>query len=76
MFFRVKRNLKGYKLLDSENKKIVLSGYVTFDEASLLKPIVSQQMERMKTKDISQWVDVDTTPPSPVGSVSVGISPV
>ena len=29
----------------------------------------------MKTKDISQWVEVDTTPPSPVGSMSVGISP-
>jgi len=33
--------LKGYKLWDSENKKIVLSRYITFDEASLLKSIVS-----------------------------------
>ena len=32
-------------------------------------------MERKKTKDISQRVEVDATPPSPVGSVSVGISP-
>ena len=30
----------------------------------------------MKTKDISQRMDVDATPSSPVGSVSVGISPV
>jgi len=32
-------------------------------------------VERKKIKDISQRVDVDATPPSPVGSVSVGISP-
>ena len=29
----------------------------------------------MKTKDVSQRVEVDTTPPSPVGSVSVKTSP-
>jgi len=40
VFLRVKRNLKGYKLWDSENK-IVLSRYVTFDDASLLKSTVS-----------------------------------
>jgi len=32
-------------------------------------------MERMKTKDVSQQVEADDTPPSPVGSVSVGTSP-
>jgi len=53
MFSGVKRNLKGYKLWDSENKNIVLSIYVTFDEASLLKSTISQQVERMKTKDVS-----------------------
>ena len=63
----VKRNLKGYKLWDSENKKILLSRYVTFDEDSLLKFTISQQVKRMKTKDRSQWVEVDVTPPSPVG---------
>ena len=35
---------------------------------------VSQQMERMKTKGVSQWVEVDITSPSSVGSVSVEIS--
>ena len=67
--------MKGYKLWDSENKKIVLNRYVTFDEASLLKSTISQRVERMKTKDISQRVEVDATPPSPVGSVSANISP-
>ena len=33
-------------------------------------------MERTKTKEVSQRVEVDATPPSLVGSVSVGISPV
>ena len=66
--------MKGYKQWDSENKKIVLSMYVTFDEVSLLKSTVSQQVKRMKTKDVSQRVEVDATPPSPVGSVSVEIS--
>ena len=32
-------------------------------------------MERTKTKEVSQWVEVDATPPSPVGSVSVRTSP-
>ena len=52
----------------------MLSRNVTFDEASLLKPTVFQQVERMKSKDVSQRVEVDTTPPSPVTSISVGIS--
>jgi len=33
VFFGIKINLKGYKLLDSKNKKFILSKYVTFDEA-------------------------------------------
>ena len=53
----------------------MLSKHITFDEASLLKSTVSQQVERMKTQNISQRVKVNATPPSPVGSVSVGISP-
>jgi len=58
--------MKGYKLWDPENKKIVLSQQVTFD--------VSQEVERTKTKDVSQRVEVDATPPPPVGSVSVRTS--
>jgi len=67
--------MKGYRLWDSKNKKIVLSQHVTFDENSLLKSTVSQQMERTKTKDVSQRVEIDATPPTPVGSVSVSTSP-
>jgi len=52
----------------------VLSKYVTFYEVSLLKSTISQQVERMKTKDVPQRVEVDATPPSSVGSVSVEIS--
>ena len=58
-----------------ENKKIVLSQHVTFDETSLLKSTVSQQVEMTKTKDVSQRVEVDATPPPTVGSVSVRTSP-
>ena len=32
-------------------------------------------MERLKTNDVSQRVEVDATPPPPVGSVSVRTSP-
>ena len=71
VFLGIKRNMKGYKLWDPKNKKIVLSKHVTFDETSLLKSTISQQMERLKTKDVSQRVEVDATPPPLVGSVSV-----
>jgi len=67
--------MKGYRLWDTENKKIVLSQHVTFDETSVLKSTVSQQVERTKTKEVSQQVEIDATPPSPVGSVSVRTSP-
>ena len=66
-----KQNLKDYRLWDPENKKIVLSRHVTFDETSVLKSTVSQQVERTETKEVSQRVEVDVTPPSPVSSVSV-----
>jgi len=54
--------------------KIILSKHVTFNETSLLKSTIAQQEERLKIKNISQWVEVDATPPSPVDSVLVGIS--
>jgi len=52
----------------------VLSKHVKFDETLLLKSTISQQLERMKTKDESQRMKVDATPPFPDGSVSVEIS--
>ena len=74
VFFDVKRNMKGYRLWDPENKKILLSQHVTFDETSVLKSTVYKQVERTKTKEVSQRVEVDATPLSPVGSVSVKTS--
>ena len=67
VFLGVKRNMKGYRLWNPENKKIVLSQHATFDETSVLKSIVSKQVERTKTKDVSLRVEVDTTIPPPVG---------
>jgi len=46
-----------------------------FNEVSLLKSTISQQVERMKIKNVSQRIKVDATSPFPVGSVSVKISP-
>jgi len=74
VFLGVKKNMKGYKLWDPENKKIVLSKHVTFDETSLLKSTFSQQVERLKTKNVSQRVEVDATPPPSICSVSVRTS--
>jgi len=53
----------------------VLSKHVTFNKTSLLKSTISQQVERLKTKKVSQRVEVDATSPTPVDSVSVRISP-
>ena len=74
VFLCVKRNMKIYKFWDPKNKKIVLNKHVTFDATLLLKSIISQQVERVKTNDVSQWMEVDATLPSPVGSVSLKIS--
>ena len=53
----------------------MLNRHVTFDEILLLKFTISQQVERTKAKKVSQRVEVDATPPPPVGSVSVRTSP-
>ena len=42
VFLRLKREVKGYKLLDSEDRKIDLSRDATFDESSMLKSSRSQ----------------------------------
>jgi len=50
VFLGYKKDLKDYKVWDLENKKVVSSRHVTLDEASIVKPTVSQQVEMMKTK--------------------------
>ena len=52
-----------------------MSRYALLNEALFFKSTVSQQVDRIKIKDVSQRMDVDAIPPSPVGSVLVGISP-
>jgi len=55
--------MKGYRLRDSEIKKIVLNRCIIFDESLLLNSIISQQVKRMKIEDVTQRVEVDATPP-------------
>ena len=52
----------------------MLSRYATFDEASMLRAN-SQQVESMKTKGVSQWVEDDVTSCSLVGTILFEISP-
>ena len=62
--------MKGYKLWDPKNKEFVSSRHVTLDEALMVKPTISKQVEIMKIKsEVSQRVEVDATPHCPVGSV-------
>ena len=63
VYLGIKEN--SYRLWDPENKKIVMSRHVTFGETSVLKSTVSQQVERTKTKEASQRVEVDATPVGP-----------
>jgi len=52
VFLGFKREVKGYKLWDSEDWKIILSRDVTFDESSMVKTSTSQQVESGQTKGI------------------------
>ena len=61
------------KLWDSEDRKIVLSRDVTFDESSIVKTSSSQQMESGQTKGISQRMESDASSPSPDSTVSFGV---
>ena len=75
VFVGFKRGIKGFKIWDPTDKKFLLSRDVTFDEASMMKPKVSQQVETSKTKDVSQQVENDANLPSLESSASVRIIP-
>jgi len=45
VFLGFKKGVKGYKLWDSEDRKIILSIDVTFVESSMFKTSSSQQVE-------------------------------
>jgi len=45
VFVGFKRGVKWYKIWDPKDRKFILSRDVTFDEASMVKPTNSQQVE-------------------------------
>ena len=67
------RGVKGYKLWDFKDRKIVLRRIVTFDESSIMKTSNSQQVESGQTKGISQRVESDASSPSSDSIVSFGV---
>ena len=62
VFVSFKKGIKGFKIWDPTDRKFLFSRDVTFDEASMLKPKVSQQVETSKTKNVSQQVENDANP--------------
>jgi len=52
--------------MGSKNKEFVSNRHVTLEEASMVKPTISWQVEIGKTKGVSQWVESDATPHCPV----------
>ena len=70
VFVRFKKGVKSYKIWDPNDIKIILSKDVIFDEASMMKPEDSQQVESKKTEEISHQVESDVTSPSLERSVS------
>ena len=53
VFVGFKRRIKGYKFWDLKDRNSVHSRDVTFDEAPMSKPTISQQVEIEKTKGVS-----------------------
>lgn len=55
IFMGFKSSIKGYKLWDPKDKKIVPSRDVTYNEASFMKPNNSKQVEnktKKRTKEV------------------------
>jgi len=64
VFIRFKKGVKDYKIWDPKDKKCILRRDVMFDEASMVKPTNSQQVESQTTNRILQQVESDATSPS------------
>ena len=75
LFVGFKKGIKRFKIWDSMDRKFIFSKDVTFDEASMLKPKISQPVEIIKTKEVSQQVDNDANPLSLESSTSLRIMP-
>ena len=74
VFIGFKKGVKGYKIQNLKDIKFFLSRDVTFDEALMMKPTDSQQVESKMTDKISQQVESDATSPSLDRSVSFEIT--
>jgi len=75
MFISFKKGVKGYKIWNLKEKKIILSKDDMFDEASMVKPTDFQQVESEKTSRISQRVESHATSPYLDRTVSFEITP-
>ena len=75
VFVGFKKGVKGYKIWDPKDKKFILSRDVTLDEASMVKPIDSQQVESQTTDMMLQQVESDATSSSLGRSVSFEVIP-
>ena len=54
-FVGFKKGVKGYKIWNPKDRKFILSIDVTFDEASMVKPTNSKQVESQTANRISRW---------------------
>ena len=54
VFVGLKKGVKCYKIYDPKNRKFILSRDITFNEASMVKPTDSQQVESQTTDRILQ----------------------
>jgi len=75
VFIGFKKGIKCYKIWDPKDKEFILSRDIMFDEASMVKPTNSQQVESEKTKGILQQVKSDATSSSLDRTVSLEIIP-
>ena len=75
VFVGYKKGVKEYKIWNPKYRKFILSRDVMFDEASMVKPTDSQQVESKTTDMISQKVESDVTSSFLDRSVSVEIIP-
>ncbi|XP_020271638.1 uncharacterized protein LOC109846802 [Asparagus officinalis] len=71
VFVGFREGVKGFKLWDPEDKKIIISRDVTFDEAHMMRPQIPQQVEECQISGISQQVEDDVTLQTSDSSVSI-----
>ena len=76
VFIGFKNGIKCYKIWDLKDRKFILNRDVTFNEASMVKLINSQQVESQTDNRMLQQVESQTaTSPSLERSVSFEVTP-